>query len=85
MIRDDLNMELLVKTHDDCTIRTKAHMQCDYCYVDMKNPKRRFSKQSQSKKRSQCPAHLTELQWANERSLSRIWDCGKTRWECEVS
>jgi hypothetical protein len=33
---------------------------------------------------AQCPDHLTELQWANERGLSRIWDCGKVRWEYEV-
>jgi hypothetical protein len=65
--------------------KKKADLPPDYYYVDMKNPKRRFSKQSQSKKQSQCPAHLTELQWANERGLSRIWDCGKVRWEYEVA
>lgn len=53
----------------------------DYYYVNMKNPKRRLSKQSQSKKKAQCPPDMTELQWANSRGLSRIWDCGKTRWE----
>jgi hypothetical protein len=57
----------------------------DYCYVNMKNPKRRFSKQSQSKKQSKCPASMTELQWAISRGLSRIWDCGKARWEFEIS
>lgn len=57
----------------------------DYCYVNMKNPKRRFSKQSQSKKQANCPPHMTELQWANSRGLSRIWDCGKVRWEFEIS
>lgn len=56
----------------------------DYCYVNMKNPKRRFSKQSQSKKQANCPPGMTELQWANSRGLSRIWDCGKARWEFEV-
>lgn len=57
----------------------------DYYYVNMKNPKRRLSKQSQSKKQSQCPPETTELEWANSRGLSRIWDCGKTRWEICVS
>lgn len=56
----------------------------DYCYVNMKNPKRRISKQSQNKKQSSCPPDMTELQWANHRGLSRIWDCGKIRWEFEV-
>ena len=56
----------------------------DYYYVDMKNPKRRISKQSPSKKQSSCPSHMTELQWANSRGLSRIWDCGKIRWEFKV-
>ena len=53
----------------------------DYQYVNMKNPKKRISKQSQSKKKSQCPFGMTELEWANSRGLSRIWDCGKIRWE----
>jgi hypothetical protein len=53
----------------------------DYYYVNIKNPKRRLSKQSQSKRNSQCPKEMTELEWANARGLSRIWDCGKARWE----
>lgn len=52
----------------------------DYYYVNVKNPKKRLSKQSQSKKNSNCPKEMTELEWANSRGLSRIWDCGKTRW-----
>jgi hypothetical protein len=67
--------------YDRLGFKKVADLPPDYYYVDMKNPKRRFSKQSQSKKQSQCPSHLTELQWANERGLSRIWDCGKVRWE----
>jgi len=57
----------------------------DYYYVDTKNPKRRISKQSQSKRSSQCPKEMTELEWANARGLSRIWDCGKIRWEFDIS
>lgn len=56
----------------------------DYYYVNTKNPKGRISKQSQSKKNSKCPPGMTELEWANSRGLSRIWDCGKSRWEFEV-
>jgi hypothetical protein len=56
----------------------------DYYYVDMKNPKCRIGKQSQSKKNSGCPEGMTELQWANSRGLSRIWDCGKIRWEFPI-
>lgn len=52
----------------------------DYCYVDISNPKKRISKQSQKKRNSNCPENTTELEWANSRGLSRIWDCGKTRW-----
>jgi hypothetical protein len=62
----------------------KEDLPPDYQYVDMKNPKRRISKQSQSKKQSQCPENMTELEWANSRSLSRIWDCGKVRWEFSI-
>lgn len=56
----------------------------DYYYVDTSSPKRRISKQSQSKNNSKCPRGMTELEWANSRGLSRIWDCGKSRWEFEV-
>lgn len=61
--------------------KRSADLPPDYCYVNMKNPKRRISKQSQSKKKSECPPDMTELEWANSRGLSRIWDCGKVRWE----
>lgn len=57
----------------------------DYYYVNMKNPKGRISKQSQSKKNSGCPKEMTELEWANKHGLSRIWDCGKMRWEMEIT
>lgn len=56
----------------------------DYCYVDSKNPKKRISKQSQKKSNSDCPENMTELEWANSRGLSRIWDCGKTRWNYNI-
>jgi len=52
----------------------------DYSYVDSKSPKKRISKQSQKKSNSKCPENMSELEWANFRGLSRIWDCGKTRW-----
>jgi hypothetical protein len=57
----------------------------DYYYVNMKNPKKRIGKQSQSKSNSGCPKEMTELEWANSRGLSRIWDCGKVRWEFVVN
>lgn len=59
----------------------KEELKPDYYYVNMKNPKKRISKQSQSKKNSNCPKNMTELEWANHRGFSRIWDCGKIRWE----
>ena len=52
----------------------------DYGYVDNKNPKKRISKQSQKKSNSKCPENMSEFEWANFRGLSRIWDCGKIRW-----
>lgn len=56
----------------------------DYCYVERNNPKKRISKQSQSKKRTNCPEGKTEYEWCLERGLSRIWDCGKKRWVFEL-
>jgi predicted GNAT family N-acyltransferase len=52
----------------------------DYSYVNSKNPKKRLSKQSQKKSNTGCPKEISELDWAKSRGLSRIWDCGKTRW-----
>jgi len=51
----------------------------DYSYVQP--PAKRLSKQSQKKKTVNCPPGLTELQWAKQRGLARIWDCGHKRWE----
>ncbi|RDJ35314.1 MAG: hypothetical protein DWQ19_10900 [Crenarchaeota archaeon] len=52
----------------------------DYSYVDLKNGGKRLSKQSQKKKNTNCPSGMTEKEWALERGLVRIWDCGKKRW-----
>lgn len=39
-----------------------------------------ISKQSQRKKSTNCPDHLTEREWCLERGLYRIYDSGKKRW-----
>jgi len=58
----------------------------DYSYVDLTMPLSRISKQSQKKSNTGCPEALTEHQWALERGLARIWDCGKKRWvfDCDT-
>lgn len=56
----------------------------DYSYVNLKSPKARISKQSQRKSASKCPEGLTELAWATQRGLARIWDCGHKRWEIQL-
>ena len=62
----------------------EEELRPDYCYVNIKNPKKRISKQSQKKSNSNCPENMTELEWAKSRGLSRIWDCGKTRWNYNI-
>ena len=52
----------------------------DYSYVDLARHLR-LSKQSQQKQKTTCPPGLTELMWATQRGLIRIWDCGHKRWE----
>lgn len=55
----------------------------DYGYVDFTLPARRrvrLSKQTQQKHRVGCPPDRTERQWAEERGLRRIWDCGHKHW-----
>jgi G:T-mismatch repair DNA endonuclease (very short patch repair protein) len=59
----------------------QAELPPDYQYVIIQKPRERISKQSQRKTKSKCPAGMTELQWAEQRGLARIWDCGKKRWE----
>lgn len=51
----------------------------DYSYVDIRN-RNRLSKQSQKKANTGCPIEKTEVEWAHEHGLARIWDCGKKRW-----
>lgn len=72
------------KTYESLGFKKAGELPPDYYYVDMFNPKHRISKQSQSKKKANCPSDMTELQWANSRGLSRIWDCGKVRWEFRI-
>lgn len=53
----------------------------DYFYVQIKNPKERISKQSQKKSNTGCPKNVSEKEFALQNGLSKIWDCGKIRWE----
>jgi hypothetical protein len=55
-----------------------------YSYVSIKEGKTRLSKQSQKKASTGCPADMTELEWTTSQGLSRIWDCGRKRWELSL-
>ncbi len=56
----------------------------DYSYVDLQSHSRK-SKQSQKKKNTNCPSHMTERDWSILNGLVRIWDCGKKRWTIQVN
>lgn len=56
----------------------------DYFYVD-KKVNIRLSKQSQQKKKVNCPEEFTEYEWAKHKGLIRIWDCGKKRWNYKLN
>ncbi len=58
-----------------------AKLSPDYTYVTVAKPRERISKQSQRKAKTHCPPDKTEVQWAHERGLARLWDCGHRRWE----
>ena len=62
----------------------EAELPPDYSYVNLKNSKKRISKQSQKKSKTGCPQNQTERSWCAERDLARIWDCGKKRWKLIV-
>jgi|TARA_Y100000310_G_C20690071_1_gene821665 hypothetical protein len=55
----------------------------DYFYWDT-NSDCYVSKQSQRKRNTNCPADMTEREWAMQRGLYRIWDCGKKKWEFKL-
>lgn len=57
-----------------------ANLPQDYSYVELSKPYKRISKQSQKKSTVKCPVGKTEKEFATERGLARIWDCGKKRW-----
>lgn len=56
-------------------------LDADFTYVLYRHPTERLSKQSQTKKKTNCPIGLKEHEWAKQRGLARVWDCGKKRWE----
>lgn len=61
-----------------------AELPADYSYVVRRRPATRLSKQSQRKRVTDCPPGLTEYEWARERGLARIWDCGRKRWDFKL-
>ncbi|RDJ35479.1 MAG: hypothetical protein DWQ19_11730 [Crenarchaeota archaeon] len=68
------------KVYEKLGFKLDAELPPDYSYVNLKNCKQRLSKQSQKKSNVNCPSDKTEYEWAVERGLYRIWDCGKKRW-----
>jgi len=55
----------------------------DYFYWNVGEHKY-VSKQSQKKSATNCSADMTEREWAMQRGLYRIWDCGKKKWEFKL-
>lgn len=55
----------------------------DYFYWDS-TKKKIVSKQSQQKKKTNCPEGLTEREWCYQNGLYRIWDCGKKMWNYDL-
>lgn len=56
----------------------------DYFYWDSKK-NIYLSKQSQRKSYVDCPVGMTEREWATQRGLYRIWDCGKKTWKYNLT
>lgn len=68
------------KVYESLKFSLDKEYRPDYSYVKIDKATERISKQSQKKQTVNCPEGLTEFQWAHERGLARIWDCGKKRW-----
>ncbi len=62
----------------------EAELVPDYSYMLKTDFSVGFSKQSQKKNLVECPPELTEGEWAKERGLEQIWDCGKVRWAIDI-
>lgn len=65
------------KVYESIGFMLVKELRPDYSYVNMKNPKLRFSKQSQKDNKDGIP----EYEWCLKNNLARIWDCGKKKWE----
>ncbi len=52
----------------------------DYLYIKEDDPGVAFSKQSQRKNLTGCPADVTEKEWAGRQGLVQAFDAGKKRW-----
>lgn len=72
------------RVYEALNFQLGGELRPDYSYVNLKNCRKRLSKQSQQKSLTNCPKDKTEHQWATERSLARIWDCGKIRWNYPI-
>ena len=70
--------------YKNLNFQLEEELNADYAYVNIDNPKQRISKQSQMKNKTNCPKDKTEKEWALENGLSRIWDCGKIRWNFDI-
>lgn len=68
------------KVYEALKFKMEHEYRPDYSYVEVERPDSRLSKQSQKKSTVDCPPELTEYEWAKQRGLARIWDCGKKRW-----
>jgi len=72
------------KVYEKMGFTLEKECKPDYSYVDINNPRKRISKQSQKKNITNCPQELTEHSWALQRGLARIYDCGKKRWVFQI-
>ena len=68
------------KVYENLKFKILSELDADYSYVNISNPTKRISKQSQMKINTGCPKNISEKQWALQNGLSRIWDCGKIKW-----
>lgn len=68
------------KVYERLDFEKEKSYNCDYSYTLKTDCSIYYSKQSQSKKNSNCPSDMTEIEWAKARGLIQIWDLGKVRW-----
>lgn len=79
------NRYSLGSVYEKLGFQLDVEMEPDYLYISINDVGQHHSKQSQKKSAVNCPAGMTERQFAEQRGLVQVFDAGKKRWFFTIS